>query len=332
MRVTNVLRMIRTMAGGGSVASFRDVAEQEMMRLSNLLPAGENSAERLNTAPPGRGVNNMIKIMPIRKRIKLVPTLLRTMDTVTECGDFMHHKITPSRSEGNQDILNAVYQLAKDMGATDIAYVKIPPDEVFQDMAIPYENAFVYTMEMDKDVIDTAPSHDALIEVLSTYSSLGEVAISLTKHLRDEGFGAYPGFPIGGMVDYVRVAELAGIGAIGYHGMLISPDNGTRQRINIVYTNMDIPQPQAKMHEWILDFCAMCNKCVRDCPPQAIYTDGEVNPVTGRKKTLDYDKCLDYYGSHNGCAVCVKTCPFSQAGYDVIQTRFIGTKEEEAVS
>ncbi len=169
----------------------------------------------------------------------------------------------------------------------------------------------------------SAPSYDALIEVIRTYASLGKLALKLSDYLRAEGYGAYPGFPIGGLVDYVRVGQDAGIGAIGYHGMLISPNEGTRQRVGIVFTNMAIPEPEPNPHEWILDFCAKCQKCVRSCPPGAIYTEANAQPETGRKPTLHYQKCLDYYGANQGCAVCVNVCPFSQAGYEKIESGFL---------
>ena len=194
---------------------------------------------------------------------------------------------------------------------------------IFKDFAIPYQNAVVFTIDMEKEAIDTAPSYDTLIEVMRTYGALGHLAVKVSDHLRKLGYGAYPGSPMGGVVDYVRVAQDAGIGAIGYHGMLISPTEGTRQRINVVFTNMEIPEPQPNPHRWILDFCAMCQRCVRSCPPKAIYTSAKADPMSGRKKTVHFDKCVTYFGENQGCAVCVKVCPFSQAGYDKIQSGFL---------
>jgi epoxyqueuosine reductase QueG len=86
---------------------------------------------------------------------------------------------------------------------------------------------------------------------------------------------------------------------------------------------MEIPEPAPNPHGWVLDFCGRCEKCVRSCPPEAIFTTAPVDAVTGRKATVHYKKCLDYFGEHQGCAVCVKVCPFSQAGYDRIQSSFL---------
>ena len=327
MAFKNILNIARAMTGSGGIDGFRDRAEAELMKLTNLIPPGEHAVVRLNTTPPDGGVNKMVGTMPLGKKIKLIPVLLGAMNSVTQCADYMKDKLVPTQEHADNAFFEQIKALAQDQGALDIAYIRINEHEIFTQYAIPYRNALVFTMPMDKKEIDKAPSFDTLIEVLSTYEYLGKVAIILTKFLRDQGYGAYPGFPIGGMIDYVRVAEQAGLGAIGYHGLLISPEDGTRQRINNVYTNMELEFAPENDHLWIRDFCSMCNKCVRECPPSAIYTDGEVNPITGRKPTIDYDTCIDYFANNTGCAVCVKVCPFSQAGYDVIQTRFIGTRD-----
>ena len=322
MRFSSVVSLLRAMMTSQGVDGFRQSAENEMMRLAGFVSPGEHAVERLDTAPPGRGVNVMMRKIPFRKMLSLMPLTFRMMESMTKCAEVMQ-EVQPVESKAStSEFHEQLRQVAREHGAVEVGFVKISQDEIFDGYAIPYQNAIVFTVDMDKEVTKTAPSHDMLIEVLSTYASLGDVALRLTEYLRDQGYGAYPGFPVGGVVDYVRVAEQAGIGAIGYHGMLISPTEGSRQRINVVFTNMELPEPEPNLHAWILDFCAKCRKCVRLCPPQAIFTTDEPHPVTGRKSTLHYDTCLDYYAENNGCGVCMDVCPFSHAGYDKIHTGF----------
>lgn len=316
--------MLKAILGQGGLDQFLESVEQEVYHLQHLVQPDESSVERLNTAPKNGGTSAIVKTMPLRKKMRVLPVMRNTLRIVDKCSKYMRDDMPTENASAPPALMDDIRQLAHEHGASDIALVEIPPTEIFKGRAAPYNHALVFTMEMDKDAISTAPSHDALIEVLSTYGVLGQVALKLTEFLRAEGYGAYPGFPVGGLVDYVRLAEQAGLGAIGYHGMLISPQEGTRLRLNVVYTNIDnLTETEQNPHFWVRDFCAMCRKCIRDCPPQAIYDDGEIDS-NGRKKTVEYDKCLDYFGNNQGCAVCVKTCPFSQAGYDVIQTRFIG--------
>ncbi|MEO1289988.1 MAG: 4Fe-4S dicluster domain-containing protein [Chloroflexota bacterium] len=327
MNLNVLYGFVKTVIGNGGVSGVRPLlenAEREVAHLGQLVTAGDYAVSRLDTAPPGKGVNVMINDMPLSEKLTVLPIMFRVIDSVVTCGHYMKDKLSPTKHIYDADVMATVETLLRDNGAVEVGFTKISEHDIFKDCAIPYQNAIVFTMDMKKDAIDTAPSHDALKEVLGTYASLGKNAVRVTEYLRDAGYGAYPGFPIGGLVDYVRVGQDAGIGGIGYHGMLISPSDGTRQRINVIFTNMDLPeQASANPHEWILDFCAMCNKCVRNCPPEAIYTDATPHPETGRKITIDYDKCVTYYGENQGCAVCVKVCPFSQAGYEKIEDGFL---------
>ena len=323
----NLFSLVKAMAGGDGVATFRDEAEDAVKNLDDLISPGDRAVIRKNTSPPGQGVNTMMKTMPLPDKVRLVPTVLGTMNTVSRSAEFMKRAAKSERTEAEPAFWDLVREVAKGLGALDVGFISVDDNEIFEQFEIPYRNAVVFTFGMDKDAIDTAPSFDALTEVLGTYGSLGKVANALTEYLRGAGYGAYPGFAIGGLVDYVRVAEQAGLGAIGYHGMLISPQEGTRQRINLVFTNMDIPEPEENPHLWVREVCAMCQNCVRSCPPGAIHTDGEVDEVTGRKQTLHYEHCLEYYGANQGCAVCVKVCPFSNIGYEKVKEGYFDLKD-----
>ncbi|HSN77826.1 MAG TPA: 4Fe-4S binding protein, partial [Anaerolineae bacterium] len=131
-----------------------------------------------------------------------------------------------------------------------------------------------------------------------------------------------------GLTDYVYLAELAGLGAIGYHGLLISPGEGARLRINTIYTNIsNLPTLQAQgkenEHLWVRDFCAMCKKCIRQCPVDAIFDQPQPRG-DGGMQTIEHAACRDYFTTNYGCAVCLATCPFSQVGYDAVKARFKG--------
>lgn len=334
MILKSISAVLQAASGKNGIAGMKSIlehAEQEVMQMGELVPAGEEAVARLETAPPGGGVNLMMQGMPLRQKASVLPIMLGMANTIITCGNYMLDELTPTRSHADTAVWRQIETLAKEYGAVEVGFTQISEQDIFKGFAIPYRNAVVFTIDMDKAAIDTAPSYESLLEILRTYHSLGQVALRLTDYLRDLGFGAYPGFPVGGLVDYVRVAADAGIGAIGYHGLLISPTVGARQRINVVFTNMEVPETAVNPHEWVLDFCAKCHKCVRSCPPQAIFTTAPVNPVTGRKQTIHYDKCVDYYGRHQGCGICLDVCPFSQAGYDKIKRGFMKaqTKKEK---
>jgi len=63
-------------------------------------------------------------------------------------------------------------------------------------------------------------------------------------------------------IDIAHAAELAGLGKIGRHGMLITPQFGTLQRLSLVLTDAELTgDPLCK-----IDFCNGCSACIDECP------------------------------------------------------------------
>lgn len=211
-------------------------------------------------------------------------------------------------------------------GAREIGYVKVPRNAIFQGKGIPCAYAIVFTVEMEQEAIETAPSFDCQLEVMDGYKRMSTISGKLSGHLRANGYAAYPGMALGGLTDYVHLAELAGIGAIGYHGLLIAPGEGTRLRINTIYTNItNLPtlESQGKINEHLYVTSALCARCVRSCPVSAIYEQPQPRG-DGGMQAIDHATCRDYFTSNYGCGVCIAVCPFSHTGYEKIEARFKG--------
>jgi len=261
----------------------------------------------------------MFRVLP-----KIVPLLLNIV-----VGSRMYDReFKPSKTEASPKFIAEIEAMARAAGAKDIAYIKVPPNAIFQDKGIPCEYAIVFTVEMDKEPISTAPSFECQLEVMDGYKRMSTISNRLSRHMRKNGFAAYPGTALGGLTDYVHLAELAGLGAIGYHGLLISPGEGARLRLNTIYTNItNLPTLEARgatnEHLWVRDFCAMCNKCIRKCPVGAIYDSPQARG-DGGFQSIDHASCRDYFTEHNGCAVCLAVCPFSQVGYEKVRAGFKG--------
>jgi epoxyqueuosine reductase len=83
---------------------------------------------------------------------------------------------------------------------------------------------------------------------------LALIGNQLAGFMRQNGFAAYPGTALGGLTDYPHLVEIAGLGAIGYHGLLITPNDGARLRINTIYTNItNLPIQTENEHLWVRD-------------------------------------------------------------------------------
>lgn len=240
-------------------------------------------------------------------------------------GSYVRYKFYPEvkESEASPTFLTQLEAYAREIGATAIGYAKITPDHIFKGFVVPYQNAVVVISEMRKELFNTAPSTESMVEVAKAYADTTQIANKLSSHLRRHGFGAFSGVSIGGSVDQTRLAERAGLGKIGYHGSLISPEKGAVVRLNVVYTNIEnLPYPSENEHDWVLDFCRKCKKCIRSCPAQAIRQSPEPD-ADGRISMVNANRCGPYMSANHGCGVCIAVCPFSLAGYEKIQNGFL---------
>jgi len=262
--------------------------------------------------------------LTLRQMLSVLPVMLPLQLHMRQSAKLYDGKFKPTRSEADAAFFAELESIARAAGAADIKYIQVPRNAIFQHKGIPHEYAVLITVEMDKKNLNTAPSFDAFKEVAKGYKNLAVISNKLARLMHRGGFAAYPGTSLGGLTDYSHLAELAGLGAIGYHGLLIAPNEGARLRINTIYTNITNPPiTTTNEHLWVRDFCAMCKKCIRSCPVEAIFDQPQPRG-DGGMQCIDHAACRDYFNTHFGCAVCLAKCPFSQAGYEAIKARFKG--------
>jgi len=254
----------------------------------------------------------------VRRLLGVMPGL---MLRVLRSGRYYDPQLPVARTEATPELLASIEAIAKQHGAIDVAYLDdIRQDEIFRDLAVPAPAAIVFTVDMAREPIAQAPSFDTFHEVASGYRRLAEIAEALCDFLQARGIAAFPGTALGGTTDYVALARRAGMGGIGYHGLLLTPAAGARVRIAAVYTNLTgLPERDDSEHAWVRDFCAQCRQCVRSCPPQAIHP--RPRPRTDGRGTacIDHVLCRDYFAREYGCAKCISVCPFSEAGYEAVR-------------
>lgn len=212
------------------------------------------------------------------------------------------------------------------LGVDSIGYTRVDRDLIFKGKSILYENAIVITMEMKKESIKTAPSPTAIKEIFRTYHELGIVVNKISAYLREHGYNSMAGPAVGGDVSYVPLAQSAGLGAIGKHGLLITDKEfGPSLRIAAVYTDIEnLPISTQNPHMWVRSFCDQCNKCVRACLADAIYKKPiQVGDENQQSRCIDYTKCAVPFANEYGCTVCVNSCTFFNGNYHKIKEGFL---------
>jgi epoxyqueuosine reductase len=316
---------------GPSLDTLLAWTDKHIFNLKHLIRPAPESKPRTPFATNLPKEKVSMRNMTGRQWLQVLPKFVPLMLNMVLGSRMYDREFKASRSQADPQFITELEKLARAAGAKDIAYIKVPTNAIFQGKGIPCEYAIVFTVEMDKEPISTAPSFECQLEVMDGYKRMSTISNNLSHHLRKNGFAAYPGTALGGLTDYVHLAELAGLGAIGYHGLLISPGEGARLRLNTIYTNItNLPTLEARdetnEHLWVRDFCAMCNKCVRKCPVGAIYDQPQPRG-DGGFQSIDHASCRDYFTEHNGCAVCLAVCPFSQIGYEKVHASFKGNDD-----
>lgn len=223
------------------------------------------------------------------------------------------------KKEIDTETLDELKTYMKSLNILDIGFTVVPRRFIFKGKGILYPNAIVITMEMVKDKISTTPSVEASKEIFRTYKELGIIVNKTAKFLKSRGYNVQAGPALGGDVNYPLLAEKAGLGCVGKHGLLITPSSGPSLRIAAVYTDIEnLPYTDQSEHLWIKEFCDTCNVCVKKCPAQAIYKESQILS-DGSKVCIDYKKCAVPFSKDHGCTLCVKNCTFFKENYNKIK-------------
>jgi epoxyqueuosine reductase QueG len=175
----------------------------------------------------------------------------------------------------------------------------------------------VFAKEIYQEVVDLLrPGSEAgqahggdLLPVHSEYLNgrLNRAVHELAAYFRQRGYRSLPLPAIAptdqrfleGLLSYKHVAELAGMGRIGWHSMLITEQFGPRVRLACLVTEAPMePSPNILEHS-----CNGCGACVDSCPAKAL----EV-PTNGAAYSMNKFSCRTYRQAGLTCSVCMKVC------------------------
>lgn len=137
---------------------------------------------------------------------------------------------------------------------------------------------------------------------IQTLSELGFLALDVIKFLNERGYQAVPTQDLCGLAGKVATtgcgyhpdatanryaAIAAGIGELGWHGAVLTPEYGVRQRFISIITDADLnPDPLYQGPS----LCRQCFKCVTNCPVSALSKDEKVE-LRIENKVFEYGKC-----------------------------------------
>ncbi len=210
------------------------------------------------------------------------------------------------------EAVGAVLEEGRRLGADIVGVCQVMPEHVFQGHETEvHPNAIVLAMAMDHDRLAAAPHQPAGEEVTLVYMELGEVCVQLAAWLRARGWPARAHHPRGDRycecdLLYIPHAIAAGLGELGRHGSLLTPEFGPRVRLGMVTTTLPL-EPSTPIDLGLATFCNHCQRCLDTCPAGAISTDRSLRRGSERW-LVDTEACLPYFAAYDGCGICLARC------------------------
>lgn len=170
-----------------------------------------------------------------------------------------------------------------------------------------HKYAIVFAVEMDKEMINRAPMLSEVIETSKCYVDAAIVGMILSYYIRELGYESRNHMDSNYLLMPVLVARDAGLGQIGKNTMLTTKEYGSRIRLGVVTTDLELDVDESTDFG-LIDFCKMCNKCAHFCPSQSLSNKSDENLWIIEQESC-YAKWL-YMGTD--CGMCISVCPFSQ--------------------
>ena len=189
----------------------------------------------------------------------------------------------------------------------------------------------VIAIEMDSDAISTAPAQPAAAAASLAYSKMAFVISCLGEFIRNLGYRAIQSGNDTALS--IPLAVDAGLGALGRHGLLITPEFGPRVRICKVFTDLPLISdiPNLNFIKKVEKTCKNCFKCSESCETDAISFDKEpdfiptsISNNPGIKKYyVNVEKCFEFWIENSSdCGNCIAACPFSRIKEILTPTEF----------
>ena len=209
-----------------------------------------------------------------------------------------------------------VKEAAKQFGAALVGITDIPAAYTFEQFdPAPYTSAICIGVPMELEAIYHAPTQRSSVAAIAAYDQVSAASVALAQRIRQLGWNALAASNLGHDTDevlHLPLAIQAGLGQLGKHGSIITKELGSNLRLATVLTDMPLAHDKP-IDIGVDDFCARCQICTSNCPPQAIFDDKQM--VRGIEKWyVDFDKCAPYFAANHSCGICVAVCPWTAPG------------------
>jgi reductive dehalogenase len=178
-------------------------------------------------------------------------------------------------------------------------------------------NIIVIGEPMDLDLTMTVPSALSGTATGMGYTHDTVTLLALTQYIKNLGYRAFASMNDSALA--IPLAVQAGLGEVGRHSLLITPEFGPRLRLGKIFTDMPLVLDRPK-NFGVREFCDICQRCSNACPPKAIPAEPpskkahSISNLKGVTKwTTHAEKCFKFWAAQNSdCSICIRVCPYNR--------------------
>ena len=246
-----------------------------------------------------------------------------SFETIEYFKNKVNGPVSELKIESKPDEITAyIKNWSKKMGAVDCGITELKDYHLYstggraerygKEIVNNHKYAIAFTVEMDKEMISSAPSGSIVMESAQQYLESGKIAIQMANFIRNLGYEARAHIDGNYEVVCPLVARDAGLGEIGRMGLLMTPKLGPRVRISVVTTNLPLISDEPLNDYSTIDFCIKCNKCADSCPSKAIPFESMKNIDGVERWQINQEDCFTLWTSlGTDCGRCISVCPYS---------------------
>lgn len=302
-----------------------------MFARSNYAKDSEEYNEYYNRNPQNKDVDDSIRSRPYLCSEDSMT--YNELNSPIASSAFMFLSDIKSLSEGivnekktktdPKTITKRIKGLAKHYGAKLVGITNLKEEHIYSHRGRHLENygeqvelnhkyAIVFAVEMDKEMINRGPLISEVIETSKCYVDAAIIGMMLSYYIRELGYDARNHMDGNYLLMPHLVAKDAGLGEIGRNSILTTKEYGSRVRLGVVTTNLEMNLDEAKGFG-LEEFCKVCRNCAHTCPSQSISHDKEKYIKDQLKWKTNQETCYikwRYLGTD--CGMCISSCPFSQ--------------------
>ena len=234
-------------------------------------------------------------------------------------------EMEPTAEPTGEEVTDLIKARARQLGYVEVGFTAYDTRYEYKHKRgfTQFPTAICLAYEQDFEPTQTIPSVDAEIVHMSVYRTQATAGLELGNYIRSLGYRAHVMHSNDATGPMIPMFVAAGLGQLGACGYLLTPHEGSRNRLMIITTDAKVTNDEP-VDYGIHAFCQVCQVCVNRCPGRALMRD-KIWWRGLEKNKLYFKRCRPVMARYLGCGVCMKVCPIQKYGMKNVMEHYAET-------